>query len=641
MPASRQTTRRPTLPSRSASRQDVGAIARRAFVGSGTALPSDQRAEFEPRLGWNFAQVRIHIGPDAADAADGLGARAFQLGKNIAFARDAYAPSRAEGRRLLAHELAHVVQDGRASHGAAPPSARALSDPADHSEIVAERAAQAAMAFPSMSVAPIPPVPARSGPPVVHRFLAGEEGHGGVEEEALKEVGFSEKEYEETYYGNWLRDFSQLLQKDSLEDPQMLEIIRTLATGEFGRAPTDSDLGRYLPSEHVDRPEGGRSAEDPELSEAGRDLRFYNLSAEQRAWVLEERTAPFQMMIDERFKASGLPTYIERGKEHAKREIALAAAAGRNARGLQALGNGLHAVEDYFAHSNFVEVALAQLGSEGQVSPNDPRLQAKDHYAGVDPAHIGTDMLGRPQIVTGTAAPGANDKVGMWEALKTEVGNHQFLKTLFRSAIRRPWQAFKTIGKLVLGKLGSFGGGLVGGVLGSVGGLFAGAGRGAAAGWRSGRHWWSKPFTAIAGLLSGAATGLVSGAKTGGTIGSEIGGAVGRFFGPVFGPLIFPATMLLGTIICAGDQRRPARGRTLAHPGRDAGLHPRKSRTAADAFADRQGRSRASAAQHGGPARALRRPRDRARHCRGLGWAQAGIGGAGAGRLLHRPSPGA
>lgn len=257
---------------------------------------------------------------------------------------------------------------------------------------------------------------------------------------------------------------SQLLDKDSPDDPQTIETIRLLATGEFGTAPTDSDLGRYLPSEHVDRPEGGLSAEDPELSEAGRD-------------------------------ASGLPNYIESGKEHMKREIAIAAA-GRDEKGLHALGNGLHAVEDYFAHSNFVEVALAQLQAENLLAADNPSLEATRHYAGVDPTKVRTDPKGRPAIVTGTAARGANDKVGTWEALKTEIHNHQFLKVLFRSVLRRPWAAFKTMGKLVLGKLLGAVGGLAGGAFGAASGLVLGAGRGVAAGWSSGRHWWSKPFAA-------------------------------------------------------------------------------------------------------------------------------------------------
>ena len=50
---------------------------------------------------------------------------------------------------------------------------------------------------------------ARGGPPASQRFLAGEWGHGGVEETALQEAGYSKQEAEEAYFGNWLRDFSQ------------------------------------------------------------------------------------------------------------------------------------------------------------------------------------------------------------------------------------------------------------------------------------------------------------------------------------------------------------------------------------------------------------------------------------------------
>ncbi len=62
----------------------------------------------------DFSGVRVHTGGRAASSAADVGAEAYTLGKDIVFAEGRYAPTRHEGRRLLAHELAHVVQQSRA-----------------------------------------------------------------------------------------------------------------------------------------------------------------------------------------------------------------------------------------------------------------------------------------------------------------------------------------------------------------------------------------------------------------------------------------------------------------------------------------------------------------------------------------------
>jgi hypothetical protein len=64
----------------------------------------------EPRFGEDFSQVRIHTDRSAAQAADDLNARAFTVGRHIAFAPGEYRPETGSGRHLLAHELTHVVQ---------------------------------------------------------------------------------------------------------------------------------------------------------------------------------------------------------------------------------------------------------------------------------------------------------------------------------------------------------------------------------------------------------------------------------------------------------------------------------------------------------------------------------------------------
>lgn len=85
---------------------------------SGQALPQGTRDYFEPRFGHDFSQVRVHTDAQAAQAAQGVQARAYTTGRNIVFGAGQFAPETEGGKRLLAHELTHVVQ--QTSHGAMP-----------------------------------------------------------------------------------------------------------------------------------------------------------------------------------------------------------------------------------------------------------------------------------------------------------------------------------------------------------------------------------------------------------------------------------------------------------------------------------------------------------------------------------------
>jgi hypothetical protein len=78
----------------------------------GQRLDEDARASMEPRFGFDFSRVRVHAGTGAVASARAVGARAYAVGDHLVFGQGEYAPSTAEGRRLLAHELAHVVADG-------------------------------------------------------------------------------------------------------------------------------------------------------------------------------------------------------------------------------------------------------------------------------------------------------------------------------------------------------------------------------------------------------------------------------------------------------------------------------------------------------------------------------------------------
>ncbi|HEX5708283.1 MAG TPA: DUF4157 domain-containing protein [Pyrinomonadaceae bacterium] len=91
-----------------------------ASGASGERLPDSTRSLFEPRFGRDFGDVRVHTGARAASSARDAQALAYTKGKEIVFGAGAYRPETTEGRRLIAHELAHVAQqaDGRAPRGA-------------------------------------------------------------------------------------------------------------------------------------------------------------------------------------------------------------------------------------------------------------------------------------------------------------------------------------------------------------------------------------------------------------------------------------------------------------------------------------------------------------------------------------------
>jgi len=88
-------------------------------LAGGSPLPGALRDFYEPRFGQDFSGVRLHMDAQAAGAAQTVQARAFTLGHHIVLGSGEYAPETEKGRKLLAHELTHVVQQ-RA--GMAPPA---------------------------------------------------------------------------------------------------------------------------------------------------------------------------------------------------------------------------------------------------------------------------------------------------------------------------------------------------------------------------------------------------------------------------------------------------------------------------------------------------------------------------------------
>ena len=91
-----------------------------ARIGDGRPLPAGVRSRMEGILGGHFSGVRIHTAPPAAELARQLRARAFTVGRDVAFAPNEFVPGTVSGDLLLAHELAHVEQQQQAV--SAPPS---------------------------------------------------------------------------------------------------------------------------------------------------------------------------------------------------------------------------------------------------------------------------------------------------------------------------------------------------------------------------------------------------------------------------------------------------------------------------------------------------------------------------------------
>lgn len=76
----------------------------------GQPLDTSTRSFMEPRFGYDFSAVRVHTDARAAESARAVGAQAYTCGKRLVFDSGQYAPHTLDGRELLAHELAHAVQ---------------------------------------------------------------------------------------------------------------------------------------------------------------------------------------------------------------------------------------------------------------------------------------------------------------------------------------------------------------------------------------------------------------------------------------------------------------------------------------------------------------------------------------------------
>lgn len=107
----------------------------------GRPLDTGLRAFMEPRFGYDFSGVRIHNDARAAESARAVNALAYTVGNHVVMGAGQYSPAANSSRRLLAHELAHVIQQDKVSSF----QGFRISSPGDHLEQQAELAATAVM----------------------------------------------------------------------------------------------------------------------------------------------------------------------------------------------------------------------------------------------------------------------------------------------------------------------------------------------------------------------------------------------------------------------------------------------------------------------------------------------------------------
>jgi hypothetical protein len=139
--------------------------------GGGSPLEPGARSFLEERMGGDFSDVRVHTGGKADESARSINAQAYTVGTDVVFRSGAYQPDTPGGRHVLAHELAHVMQQKAGPVAGTPaPGGISISHPSDAFEQAAERSASQAMVG-----GPTPATPAAGGEAVTAQRATGDE----------------------------------------------------------------------------------------------------------------------------------------------------------------------------------------------------------------------------------------------------------------------------------------------------------------------------------------------------------------------------------------------------------------------------------------------------------------------------------
>lgn len=367
--------------------ETVGAVANGLqSPGPGQPLDNSTQEFMESRFGHDFSDVRVHTDARAAESARAVNAQAYTVGRNIVFGGGQYAPTNTAGRHLISHELTHVVQQVNASR-----PAQALQVASDTYEHEADQVANAIESGRRVSVS------SRASEHQLARFSV--TGHHVIEEAALTGAGFTEEQIRGVQRGNLQRDFSQL--------PTVANAVLLCKHDNFGG---------YRPQEHFDN--YVFDAVTNRWRSRGVSLNFDPLAFAKQDPKAPDRTAM---------------TYIES-------ELTTLANTGMTDSGLEHLGNAFHTVEDFFAHSNFVELI------------NNKGLGNQTLLTGSVPL---TDFASVAHILAGVTGPGTQEHYEQQaEALTAKAEQYSHARMSHDIPGTRNYEQARRLAALVIQDLG-------------------------------------------------------------------------------------------------------------------------------------------------------------------------------------------
>lgn len=341
-------------------------------------LPDAVKTKMEGAFNTDFSGVKIH---DNSTQAKNIGALAYTQGKDIHFAPGQYNPDSTSGQELIGHELTHVVQQ---SQGRVKATTQAKGIPVNDDPELEREADEMGRKAASITVDQTAQRKAakslkRTGDNApVQRFEA--PLHESASRNALTENGdFSQEEASMIYYGNWMRDVNQAFVPAAMEmlgADTLYAMLNYVALQKFGKAPTSEQMGYYMLQEHLDSPVGAIKGSEysesaPKITENLENQSYINpegaspTSAKNKTQQLSitptADAIPGQSLGIFEVDSTGVMGYIRRTNLHVEKRLQEAAEKGRNEEGFLHFGAAMHAVEDLFAHSNYVEIAVEEM----------------------------------------------------------------------------------------------------------------------------------------------------------------------------------------------------------------------------------------------------------------------------------------
>jgi hypothetical protein len=162
------------------SHDGAARLVRQVVSTQGQPLDPDTRALMGSRLGHDFSNVRVHTDSDAARSAAAIGANAYTAGNHIVFGAGQFVPSASRGQRIVAHELAHIVQQSQGFvAGTDIGGGVVLSHPEDKFERDAMARAEQVMTGSTTPARPLTPINARE-PGLAAQTIAVQRDAAGV-----------------------------------------------------------------------------------------------------------------------------------------------------------------------------------------------------------------------------------------------------------------------------------------------------------------------------------------------------------------------------------------------------------------------------------------------------------------------------